>query len=174
MRIHRRLRLIALILVSTSALLSAQSKKADASNPDEPAIHDFLLTMPRIQKFSEVAKKMNTEGKNDAVMVAEMKKISDTDVSNVEKAALIEKSPHLAAFFKANGITAREFVLTPMTVLTAALATAAQDMKGDPPDFVNSANIQFVRDHKADLEQYKLLGGEKDGDSDSDKSDDNQ
>ena len=102
--------------------------------------------------------------KNDPTLVAEMEKISDTDAANVEKAAMMEKSPHIAAFFKTNGITPREFVLTPMTVLTAALATAAQDMKAQVPDFVNPANIQFVRDHKAELEKYNLMGGEKEPD----------
>ena len=84
---------------------------------------------------------MNEIGNSNPVMVAEMKKISDSDTSNVNKAALLEKSPHLSAFLKTNGITAKEFIFTPITVLTAALATAAQDLKAQPPDFVNPMNI---------------------------------
>jgi len=63
-----------------------------------------------------------------------------------------------------------------MTVLTAALATAAQDLKAQPPDFVNPANIQFVRDHKVELEKYNLLGGEKEpeGNQDKDKDQDDK
>jgi hypothetical protein len=154
--------IIALISASFSTQLLAQAgKKDDGSNPDEPAIHDFILTMPKIQKYSDVVKKLSDTGKGDSVMAAEMKKISDTDVYNVQKAAMIDKSPHLAAFLKANGLTGRDFVLTPMVTLTAAMATAAQDMKVQAPDFVNPANIQFVRDHKAELEKYNLMGGEK-------------
>jgi hypothetical protein len=149
-------------MAAVSTQLFAQAdKKADGPDPDEPVIHDFILTMPKVQKFSEVAKKMNESGNSDPVMVAEMKKISDTDTSNVSQAAMIDKSPHLSAFLKANGMTAKEFIFTPMTVLTAALATAAQDMKAQAPDFVNPANIQFVRDHRAELEKYNLMGGEK-------------
>ena len=94
-------------------------------------------------------------------MVAEMKKISESDVANIKKAEMVDKSPHLAAFLKANGMTGRDFVFTPMVTLTAAMATAAQDLKAEPPQFVNPLNIQFVRDHKAELEKYNLMGGEK-------------
>jgi hypothetical protein len=156
-----------LILVVCSAQLFAQTKKDDASNPDEPAIHDYLLTMPTIRKYSETVKKLNDTGKSDPVMVAEMKKISDFDGYNVQKAAMIDKSPHLSAFLKANGLTSRDFVLTPMVGLTAALAVAAQDLKADPPSFVNPANIQFVREHKAELEKYNLMGGEKENEKEA-------
>jgi hypothetical protein len=150
-----------LILAAFSTQLFAQAKKDDAPNPDEPAIHDYILTMPKIQKYSETVKKLNDSGKSDPVMVAEMKKISDFDGYNIQKATMIDKSPHLSAFLKANGLTSRDFVLTPMVGLTAALAVAAQDLKADPPSFVNPANIQFVRAHKAELEKYNLMGGEK-------------
>lgn len=153
--------IIALIMSALSTQLLAQTKKDDGANPDEPAIHDYILTMPKIQKYSEVVKKLNDTGKSDPVMVAEMKKISDFDGYNMKKAEMIDKSPHLSAFLKANGLTGRDFVLTPMVALTAALATAAQDLKADPPDFVNPVNIQFVREHKAELEKYNLMGGEK-------------
>lgn len=154
------------VLILTIAALSSQAfsqseKKDSAANPDESAIHDYILTMPKIQKYSEVVKKMSEMGKSDPVMVAEMKKISDSDVYNVQKAEMVDKSPHLAAFLKANGMTGRDFVLTPMVTLTAAMATAAQDLKAEAPQFVNPANIQFVRDHKVELEKYNLLGGEK-------------
>jgi hypothetical protein len=156
--------ILTLIVSAFSTQLLAQAGKDAGPNPDEPAIHDFILTMAKIQKYSEVAKKLNQSGKSDPVMVAEMKKISDTDTYNVNKAAMIDKAPHLAAFLKANGMTGKEFVFTPMTVLTAAMATAAQDMKAQTPEFVNPANIQFVRDHKAELEKYNLMGGEKEPD----------
>jgi hypothetical protein len=167
--------IIALVSASLSAQLFAQAgKKDDGSNPDEPAIHDYLLTMPKIQKYSDVVKKLNDTGKSDPVMAAEMKKISDSDVYNVQKAAMIDKSPHLAAFLKANGLTGRDFILTPMVALTAALATAAQDMKAQAPDFVNPANIQFVRDHKAELEKYNLMGGEKESEKEPEPSQDDK
>ena len=45
-------------------------------------------------------------------------------------------------------------------------------MKAQPPDFVNPANIQFVRNHKAELEKYNLMGGEKEPEENQDKGKD--
>lgn len=149
-----------LVVVSAACLSPAQSTKlaAKGPNPDEPAIHDFILNMNEINKYAEVSKKLQAAGGSDPVMAAEMKKVEDTDVYLMEKAKLIDKSPHTAAFLKANGMTAREFVLIPMTVVTAGMATAAQDLKGKPPAFVNPVNMQFVRDHRAELEKLELAG----------------
>jgi hypothetical protein len=166
--------ILALIIAAPSTLLFAQADKKTTPDPDEPVIHDFILTMAKVEKFSEVAKKMNETGNSDPVTVAEMKKISESDTFNVNKAAMLEKSPHLAAFLKANGTTPKEFIFTPMTVVTAALATAAQDMKARAPDFVNPANIQFVRNHKAELENYTLMGGEPEGHQEKDNDQDHK
>jgi hypothetical protein len=160
----------------------AQSAKhsASASNPDEAAIHDYILSMEKVNTYAAVGKKLQSAASADPAMAAEMKKVEDADVPNVEKASLIEKSLHTAAFLKANGMTARDFVLIPMTVITAGIALSAQDAKGKPPAFVNPANIQFVRDHKSELEKLQLFGASdtkeddtndkhKDNDKDSDK-----
>lgn len=100
-----------------------------------------------------------------------MKKVQDADVTNLDKAAMMEKLPHTAAFLKANNYTARDLVLTPMTVMTAALGLAAEDAHKQPPAFVNPVNVKFVRDHKAELEKMSLLGGTDDhGSSDQGNS----
>ena len=55
---------------------------------------------------------------------------------------------------------------------------SAQDAKGKPPAFVNPANIQFVREHRSELEKLQLFGAsesneqdtnDKNKDKDSDK-----
>jgi hypothetical protein len=115
--------------------------------------------MDKVQKYADVAKKGEAAAQGDAALAAEMKKVQDTDVTNLEKAAMMEKSPKIAAFLKSNNYTARDFVLTPMTVLTASMAVAAEDQKGKAPAFVNPANIKFVRDHRAELEKMNLMGG---------------
>jgi len=81
---------LTLIIAALSIQLLAQAAKSTTPDPDELVIHEFILTMAKVQKFSDVAKKMNEIGNSDPVMVAEMKKISDSDTSNVNKAALLK------------------------------------------------------------------------------------
>jgi hypothetical protein len=159
----------ALVLVVLTASISrAQAAKhaAQGPNPDEAAIHDYILTIDKVNSYAALSKKLQAAAGNDPVMAAEMKKVEETDVYMVERAALIEKSPRTAAFLKANGMSAREFVLIPMTAVTAAIAASAQDANGKPPAFVNPANIQFVRDHRAELK--KLENDKHSNDKDSD------
>jgi hypothetical protein len=167
--------ILLIVILSTVASSAASAKHAaKGADPDESAIHDFILTMGKVNQYAAVSKKLQAAGAGDPVMAAEMKKVEETDVPNIEKAALIEKSPHTAVLLKANGITAREFVLIPMTVVTAGIAAAALDAKGKPPAFVNPVNIQFVRDHRAELGKLELSGSgnSRDGDSHGKDSDD--
>ncbi len=163
-----------MLLVVAVSLGQGPQPASKGTSRDEAAIHDYILTMDKVNKYAAVSKKMQAAAGGDSAMAAEMKKIEDTDVDVMEKADLMEKAPHTAAFLKANSVTAREFVLVPMTAVTAGMANAAQDLKGKAPAFVNPVNMQFVRDHKAELEKLDIggSGDSKDRDSDNKNSDD--
>lgn len=160
-------------LLSTLSAAPAKSPKADKPNPDEPAIHGYVLTMDAVRKYAEVGKQLGVAAQTDTALAAEMKTIGETDAYNIDKAALMEKAPRTASFLRSHGMTAREFVLIPMTVVTASVAMAAEDMKGKPPAFVNPANIKFVREHRAEIEKLNLTAGgdsnEPEPELDSDK-----
>src|SRR6202165_871830 len=87
------------VLLTLSSLTLAQGAghPDKGPNPDEPAIHDYVLTMDKIRKYADVAKRLEAAAKSDPALAAEMKKIEDADVYNVDKAAMVEKSPGLAA-----------------------------------------------------------------------------
>ena len=150
-------------MVVLSSLALAQAKHAkDAPNPDDPIIHDYILTMDLVHQYADVSKKIEVAAKSDPALAAEMKKVEDMNGYNVQKAEAIEKSPKIAAFLKSNGITAHDFVFTPITAFTAAMAIAAEDAKKQPPAFINPANIKFVRDHKDELEKLNLFASDED------------
>jgi hypothetical protein len=157
---------MALTVLSCIALAQAEPSQAkpskDAPNPDEPIIHDYILTMDKIQKYAGVSKKAVAAAKSDPALAAEMKKVEEMNGYNVQKAEMMERSPHIAEFLKSNGMTARDFVFIPMTAFTAALAIAAEDAKKQPPSFVNPANIKFTRDHKDELEKFNLFSSDED------------
>jgi hypothetical protein len=146
-----------LVTLSSLALAQGSGHPDKGPNPDEPAIHDYVLTMDKIKKYAAVSRKLEAASKSDPALAAEMKKIEDADVYNVDKAAMIEKSPRVAGALTSNGVTARDFVLTPMTTFTAAIGIAAEDAKKQPPAYVNPVNIKFVREHKDELEKLNLF-----------------
>jgi len=83
------------VLVTLSSLTLAQGAghPDKGPNPDEPAIHDYVLTMDKIKKYADVAKRLEAAAKSDLATAAEMKKIEDADVYNVDKAAMMENHP---------------------------------------------------------------------------------
>jgi hypothetical protein len=171
------LALVLVVLIASFSQAQAAKHAAQGPNPDESAIHDYILTIDKVNSYAVLSKKLQAAAGSDPVMAAEMKKVEEADVYMVERAALIEKSPHAAAFLKTNGMSAREFVLIPMTAVTAAIAASAQDAKGKPPAFVNPANIQFVRDHRAELKKLEndKASNPKDSDErDSEEKDSNE
>src|ERR1700730_1409238 len=158
LRMQRWTSLTAVLLTLSSVTLAQGAGHPDKGpNPDEPAIHDYVLTMDKIKKYADVARRLEAAAKSDPALAAEMKKIEEADVYNVDKAAMIEKSPRGAAALTRNGISPRDFVLTPMTAFTAAIGIAAEDAKKQPPAYINPTNIKFVRDHKDQLEKLNLF-----------------
>lgn len=176
---------LAAVLLTTplSAVAQGGGHPDKGPNPDEPAIHDYVLTMDKIKKYAEASKKLDAAAKSDSATASEMKKIEDADVYTVDKAALMEKSPSLSAILKKYDLTARDFVLTPLTAFTAAIGIAAEDAKKEPPHYINPVNIKFVRDHKDELEKLNLFEPaldknspkkDKEKDDNEDKPDDPQ
>ena len=155
-RIIRGICVLALIASAVCPRVFAQ-KTSDPSKlvGDEQSIHDYILTMDKVQKYMDVATRMIAASKSDATLAAEIKKIASADSSNLGKVALADRSPHVASFLKTNNTTARDFVMTPLTLFSALDAVTAEEKKSKPSPFVNPVNIKFVRDHRTEIEKYQ-------------------
>jgi hypothetical protein len=146
----------AALVFSTALLpLAAAEQKKTAPDPDEAAVHDYVLTVEKAQHYADVMKKFQ-QSPPDPAAAAEMQKINQANVYNVEKAAMMEKSPQIMAAFKALNLAPRDFVLIPLAVQTASFAASAPNNGGAAFAYVNPANIAFVKAHKADLEKWGL------------------
>lgn len=167
----------ALLLVSTLffASLSAFAQIDHADPRDEAAIHDYVLTMPRIQAYATAMKAAQSDGMNDDSLKSECKKLDDDKMGLMDKVQYIESScPKMNAWIKQHGLTAKEFMLIPMSLITAGFAQVAADAGGKPPAFINPANIQFLKEHKSDLDKLDLLGEHNGKSGKSDDSNDDK
>jgi hypothetical protein len=148
---------VSLIVAVAGLRLQAvpQTKTAKAPDPDEAAMHDYVLTVEKAAKYADVMKRFQQMGP-DPGSASEMQKVQAANVYNVEKAAMMEKSPQIAALFKKLEFTPRDFVLLPLTVQTASFAASMPNNGGPKFAYVSPANIQFVKAHKDDLEKWGL------------------
>lgn len=159
MRVQRMIGGICLLAVIASAacpqVLAQKTSSSSKLVGDEQSIHDYILTMPKVQRYMDVATRMMAAAASDATLDKEIKKIASAKASNLEKVALADRSPHISSFLKSNNMTARDFVMTPLTLFSALDAVTAEGKKDKPSPFVNPVNIQFVRDHRAEIEKYQ-------------------
>lgn len=151
----------ALLIATLAFSCFATAEKEDSR--DEAAIHDYVLTVAKVQTYAAALKDYQASGsKNDAIASECKGKIDDDKMSLTDKQKVIESScPAMNKWIQQHGLNAHDFLFLPMTAITAGLAQVATEQGGKPPAFVNPANVEFVKQHKADLEKLNLGGGEE-------------
>ena len=145
-------------LLSLTGLAVAQ-KHADtpAEKADEAALHDYLLTMPLLQKYAAAMKDFQSAAKDPGIQ-AESKLLEDNDkASMLEKVHQVETTcPHMNAWLKAHNLTAREFIMIPMTLMTTGIAEYAKEKGAKDVAYVNPANLAFYEQHKAEIDKLNI------------------
>lgn len=149
------LSLIASVALTLAASGPVQPPKSGGPTPDEQAIHQYVLTVDKAEKYAAFMKKIQTASADPGV-AAEMQKIRDVNAYNVEKADMMAKSPKLSALFSGSGITPRDFVLLPLTIMSAAVVAQYPQQGSTKMSYVTPQQVQFYKDHKADLEKWGL------------------
>ncbi|MGH9408472.1 MAG: hypothetical protein ACRD1V_03375 [Vicinamibacterales bacterium] len=152
------LSLVALGGPAREAVAQARGNAGGGMDPDEAAMHEFVLTADKCERYAAAAKKIEAfqTSPPDPATAGEMQKVQEANVYNVQKAEMMEKSPHLAALFKTLNITPREFVLVPLTIMSAGVAAEYPAQAAAKLSYVTPAQIQFLKDHQADLEKWGL------------------
>jgi hypothetical protein len=154
------------VLVLVFALLAAvcgeQAHSATRGDADLRELSRYQLTMADVRKFAaanaNLAKQPKVEQSDDD---AEAEDEGDNE-SLDDMAARIESNPIARKAVEAAGLSARQYVVITMALFQASLAQYAVDQGADPGKVagetgVNPANIRFVKEHKAELEQMKDL-----------------
>ena len=154
---------LVLMLALLAAVLGQQAHSATGGDADLRELARYQLTMADVRKYAaanaNLAKHPKAEQEDENAEDDE----ADDDESLDEMAARIEKIPEARKAIEAAGLTARQFAVITMALFQASLAQYAIDQGADPAKIaretgVNPANIRFVKEHKAELEQMKNLG----------------
>ncbi len=139
-----------------------QAQGARAPSADDAALRGYVLTMGNLQKLKQSMLNLKAwvAAHPDA---ADSLGSGDDDGSSQTLAQMISHiegiPPMKQAILKA-GFTTRDYVMTSMTYMQAAMqAAVAQSLKGKTmkiPDNMNPANVNFVLTHKAELDKLDL------------------
>ena len=159
-----RTAVLVLVLALLAAVCGEQAHSAAGGDADLRELSRYQLTMADVRKFAaanaNLAKQPKVEQSDDD---AEAEDEGDNE-SLDDMAARIESNPIARKAVEAAGLSARQYVVITMALFQASLAQYAVEQGADPGKVagetgVNPANIRFVKEHKAELEQMEDLRG---------------
>jgi hypothetical protein len=137
-------------LFAALTLLVASAAPASAQDADAAAISAYKLTETGLAKYSEATKRLSALP--NACEQEEADNASDSKSLN-ELVAQIDTTPGAKAAIQSAGLTSREYVLFSMSLLQNAMAGWAVSQPGGKlPPGVSQANVDFVKQHEADIQ----------------------
>jgi hypothetical protein len=128
---------------------------AAAPAPDDPTaeISSYNLDMDKMTKWMGVMKTVGSESKKDTSLRSQFNLGDDKTVDiSVNR---LESNPVATAAFKANNISARDFVMTTLAYMQAGMVAGM--LKSVPnykaPAGMNMKNVDFMNQHGAEFDK---------------------
>ena len=158
----RSLRIPAFVFLGASVFGACSSKDKPAAVADSSAtivrdatstdIRTYTLDMDKMRRYAAAAKALDEESKKNPSVVIDVN-LGNEPIS--QSIATVERNDFVTAVLKRAGTTPREFLMTMAAFLQAATTSAALD--ADPnartPADQNTDNVEFVRAHRAEIDQ---------------------
>jgi hypothetical protein len=137
-------------LFAVLTLLVASPAPALAQDVDAEAVSAYKMTEAGLAKYSEATKRLAA-----LPNACEQEEDDDSGSKSLnEMVAQIEATPGAKAAIQSVGLTSREYVLFAMALLQNAMAGWALNQPGGKlPPGVSQANVDFVKQHEADIQQ---------------------
>lgn len=151
---------VALLALGLAAVLSAGAARPLAAQADDAAtLAAYRLTEAKLGQFVRATRAVVEASKNPATQ-AEIKALGELDDDDSESiadvAAKLERVPTFKRAVASSGMTMRDYVTFQFALFQAAFAQALMEQYPDQaklPEGVSKANVDFVRTHKAQIEQ---------------------
>jgi hypothetical protein len=144
--------LLALLLASAAGVARAEISDADAK-----ALHDYRLSMDKVKRFAAASKALDQAEETDAGLKAEETQMSsETQGTLADLRTSLAHHPRIAGYFTSQKLSADDAILIPITLMGAHLATAIPAGKQLPPS-VSAVQVDFVKQHKAELAALPLM-----------------
>ena len=138
--------------------------QSSASDKDLAELEHYTLTMEKVTRFAQTFGDLTKLSKEHP----ELKNSLQSDSENHQNIADIENrisaSPLIVDALKNHNFTPHEFVVLELTLFLSAMAEGAKQQGADPAKLaseahVNPANLAFIEQHKAELDELQKKYG---------------
>jgi len=147
-----------ILLISGAA---AQNKKGAEKDADQKEVHDYVLSIDKIQKLANATRQLQDLAKQHP-------EVKDEGNSNTidETVKKFQKYPDAVAVMSKNGLSPREYAVGMMTTMQAAMAVGFKKngtYKEYPPkmlELISKANLDFTEQHWDEIQKMTQMGGD--------------
>jgi hypothetical protein len=153
-----RMAFAAVLLLTTSALAGQFAEE------DRQALQSYRLSEENIEKVMRVNERLAAEAKKNPSFVKQLAESARNDKTLGDSIERLGSNPTVKGSLAEAGISARDFVLTNVAGMQAAMVagvrkTFGNGSEGAPseadPDGVNPANLQFVESHPDLMQRWR-------------------
>lgn len=141
--------------VALSFVGTAQAKD-DLSPADSKAMHDYVLSMDKINAMGAAV----GEFKAHAGMQAQAKAVGDNSKSIAEMVAKVQANPQLMGVYSHHGLNATDAVVMPFVLMYAGMCVQYPSAAPSLAQQTSPAQIAFYKAHQAELKNLKWLSGQ--------------
>lgn len=156
---NRYSRAVALSLLMALLAVFAPDVHSAPNDADLRELSRYELTMSDFRKYAaataSLAKHVKTQDEYaDEELVDDVADAESLD----DMAARIGRTPETRKAIESSGLTVRQYMVISMALLQATFAQYAVDQGADPAKVakdagVNPANLEFVKEHRAEIEK---------------------
>jgi hypothetical protein len=155
----KALKTIACAVAISLSLGAAAMAGGDLSPADNKAMHDYTLSMDKINAMGAAAADLKKAEAANPVLTQQVKAASDSSKSVAEMIARMNAIPQLMAIYKAHGLSATDGVLMPFVLMYAGMVVAYPTTASSLAASTSPAQVAFYKQHQKELQAMKWLSG---------------
>jgi hypothetical protein len=130
---------------------------ADLSPADKKAMHDYTLSMPKVQAMGAALDDFHKMAKADPSLEKQAHNVGDTSQSIAELEAKIAANPKMMAVYRAHGLSPADAVLMPFVLMYAGMIVEYPSAGAKLSDETSPQQIAFFKQNEKALKATNWL-----------------
>lgn len=149
---------ISILACLTALVLSAPAfAGADLSPADKKAMHDYTLSMAKVQAMGAALNDFQKLAKSDPALDKQSHGIGDNSKSIAEMEAKVAANPKMMAVYRAHGLSAADAVVMPFVLMYAGMAVEYPQTAAKLSDETSPQQIAFFKQNEKALKATAWL-----------------
>jgi hypothetical protein len=138
--------------------LSVPAFAADDLSPaDKKAMHDYTLSMPKVQAMGAALDDFQKLSKSDPALNKQAHNVGDTSKSIAEMEAKVASNPKMMAVYRAHGLTPADAVLMPFVLMYAGMIVEYPSAGAKLSDETSPQQVAFFKQNEKALKATAWL-----------------